>query len=110
MKLTEQLKNIGALIGSAGTQFYKQFTETLNDYNEIMSAENMLASVSSFDFVCAFRPIAKQLAAGELHTPYRVNYFLLCSEAAEMFGMGAEQADVLWYFNSILINQRNENT
>ena len=80
---------------------YVQYAEALNEINEIFEAENRLASVSSFDFVYAFRYIAKQIAEGRIE-PYKETYLLLCHEACEMLCSGVEQSDVLWHFEKQL--------
>lgn len=78
-----------------------------NNLAKQQKAESVLASVSSWRFVRAFSRTAHKLAEGEV-TPYTETYVSLCREAAEMFAIGMDQADVLWYFDmKLLKNKQN---
>jgi hypothetical protein len=102
---------LGNALKDCFSQAYAQYAEALNEATVILESENRLASVSSYDFVDAFRGIAKQISVGRIE-PFKEFYISLCAEAYEMLCAGLEQSDVLWHFEKQLYPkkevQRNE--
>lgn len=110
-RVREDAIQIGNTLKDLFAHAYDQYAEALNEITEILEAENILASVSNYDFVLEFRLIAKQIAESQVK-PYKETYLSLCHEACEMLCSGVEQSDVLWHFEKQLYPkkevQRNE--
>lgn len=83
-----------------------EFEHALDEIARIQQAENLLASVSSFGFVFAFRDIAQIICYRQADSNTE-KYISLCSEAAELLASGVSRPDVLCYFESLINDKRN---
>lgn len=61
MTIKDKLKSLGTETIALATSAYASMTEAINEYAKICDAENQLASVSSYDFVWAFKNTAKAI-------------------------------------------------
>ena len=101
MKLFDKLKALGKNIGSYAVSVYNGYEKALNTYTEQLEAENRLAKLSSYRFVEAFCPIAKELSERTENT-----YIQVLSDAGSMFLKGDNEADVLDYYIRCLETER----
>ena len=85
-----------------------EFERVLDEIARTQQAENLLASVSSFSFVFAFRDIARIICYSQADSNIE-KYISLCSEAAELLVSGVSQPDVLCYFESLTNNKSKGN-
>lgn len=74
------------------------FDKWLEKWSERWEAENSLASISSYDFVCALRPVAEKISeqTGRL-------YCDILTDAKKRVLAGQDIAEILWHFDSQLI-------
>lgn len=105
MTLKDKIKDLSIQSIKLATSTFKEFTEQIERYAKCCEAENRLASVSSDAFVRAFSDTAKQICYCKT-TPFLNNYLPLIDEAIEMLASGEEEAEVLWYFDILLQNER----
>lgn len=106
MTVIEKLKEWVNFPRHTSIMAYEQLADVLKESAKKCEAENRLASVSSYDFVCAFQITAKAICEGRT-TPNTETYISLCDEAAEMLLRGMNQADVLHHFDLIFERENN---
>ena len=105
MIIKDRLKSLGTQLVALVTPAFASMTEAINEYTKICEADNQLASVSSYDFVWAFKDTAMAICECRT-TPNTETYISLCDEAMKRLISGDEQADVLCYFDLLLEKER----
>ena len=75
----------------------------MHDAVRISEAENMLASVSSYEFVDLLRPVMRSLSSSKTESNVET-YIDLVNDAVKMLYIGKSQNDVLSYFDNMAYN------
>ncbi len=87
---------------------YKNFSSILNDHARMNEVDNQIISLSSCAFGRSFRNIAMKISEARLF-PTADTYCMLANKALEMLASGENEADVLYYFDNLLIKEFGRN-
>lgn len=101
MKIPETIKQMAKLCVSA----YNDFNNSIEDFGKRCEIKNQIASLSSYRFVDAFDYIANAICKRR-STPNTETYVSLGKKAVELLLSGADQADILDYFDELLERER----
>lgn len=104
MKFAYSLKKLGAVSTSA-IYAVKGINGTVNALTKRCDANNRLMRVADYGFVRAFDFTAQQICYCRI-SDYTETYISLVDEAIEMLSAGYNQADVLDYFEKVLMKEK----
>lgn len=84
---------------------YSDFSCRIDDFNKVMEMKNRIAALSNYNFVSAFNYTANAICSRRT-APNTETYLSLGEKAIELLAKGQEQADVLYYFDELLSEER----
>lgn len=105
MKLSDKLKKLGTQMGTSAICAVKELDRAINACAERHEATARLMNLAGVGFTRDFQFTADQICYCRI-TDNTETYISLVDEAIEMLASGCHQADVLAYFEKVLMKEK----
>lgn len=107
-EITSWLSEISSQLGSLIKYMPHYYGQRLDEITHIFEAENELAKVSSMNFVCAIRPVLRELSCTRIE-PFSIVYKKYLEEVMCKILEGKDLPDILDMYDVKLLEMRGNN-